>query len=381
VTRSGWAALVGGAVLVLLGVVLSWPAAAVIGAGAIALVALSLAFLLRPQKLEVSRWLDPARIPRGEEALVHLTIGNSGGMTIPAQRAEQTVGAQEMRFVLPRLRKGTTVERSFPLPTDKRGVFEVAPFSTTRQDPFGLVKRTRAFGEAEELWVYPRILPFRPLPAGFSRPAEGPTSDMAPQGSLTFHRLREYVVGDDLRYVHWKSTARTGKLMVRHMVDTSQPFTVVVTDLRPQVYSETTFELALDAAASAVVAASRSTGPIQMRLTDGTVVGDEDTADMQRPLDLLTAAEPDPNGSLTNELLRLRRERGGTTLVIVTGAIDPMDVAAASRLKRAFYRVMIISVVEPGSVPSSPTMTPGVTVLTVSTDDELVGGWNLEAFR
>jgi hypothetical protein len=56
-------------------------------------------------------------------------------------------------------------------------------------------------------------------------------------------------------------------------------------------------------------------------------------------------------------------------------------VAAASRLKRAFYRVMIISVVEPGSVPSSPTMTPGVTVLTVSTDDELVGGWNLEAFR
>jgi uncharacterized protein (DUF58 family) len=193
--------------------------------------------------------------------------------------------------------------------------------------------------------------------------------------------LREYVVGDDLRYVHWKSTARTGKLMVRHMVDTSQPFTVVVTDLRPQVYSETTFELALDAAASAVVAASRSTGPIQMRLTDGTVVGDEDTADMQRPLDLLTAAEPDPNGSLTNELLRLRRERGGTTLVIVTGAIDPVDVAAASRLKRAFYRVMIISVVEPGSVPSNPTMTPGVTVLTVSTDDELVGGWNLEAFR
>lgn len=380
-TRTGWATLGGGLLLVVLGIVLSWAAAAVVGVGAIALVLLSLGFLLRPHGLSVQRYLVPTRIPKHEEAMVHLTITNSGSWPVAAQRSEQQVGDEVMRFVLPRLKKGAVEERNFPMPTDRRGVFEVAPFRTTRQDPFGLVRRVRTFADTDELWVYPRILPLRPLPAGFSRPAEGPTSDMAPQGSLTFHRLREYVVGDDLRLVHWKSTARTGKLMVRHMVDTSQPYSVVVTDLRPQVYSAETFELALDAAASAVVAASRSTGPIQLRLTDGKVVGDEDTADMQLPLDVLTAAEPDPNGTLTDTLLRLRRERGGTTLVVVTGAITPTELAAASRLKRAFWRVMVIQVLEPGTEPPAAVMAPGVSVLTVSTADDLVAGWNLEAMR
>lgn len=380
-TRSGWAALVGGLVLVLAGIVLRWAPAAVMGAGAIALVLLALGFLWRPAGLGVSRYLVPARIPREEEALCELTLTNTGRLGLPAQRAEQQVGEEVMRFVLPKLKRGAEEHQSFPLPTHRRGVFEVSPFRTVRQDPFGLVRRVRNIGEPDELWVYPRILPFRSLPAGFSRPAEGPTSDMAPQGSLTFHRLREYVVGDDLRLVHWKSTAKTGTLMVRHMVDTSQPYSVVVCDIRPQVYSEETFELALDAAASALVASSRNGGPIQLRLTDGKVIGGEDNDQSQLALDVLTAADPDPNGTLTQTLLRLRRERGGTSLVVVTGELDPADVVAASRMRRAFNRVMVISVLEPGSDTSSQPPVPGVTMITATGDDDLVNGWNLEAMR
>ncbi len=380
-TRSGWAALGGGLVLVFVGIVLRWVPAAVVGAGAVALVLLALAFLWRPAGLDVSRFLVPGRIPRGEEALCELTLTNTGRLGLPAQRAEQQVGDEVMRFVLPRLRRGATEQQTFPLPTNRRGIFEVSPFRTVRQDPFGLVRRVRNIGRPDELWVYPRVLPFRSLPAGFSRPAEGPTSDMAPQGSLTFHRLREYVVGDDLRLVHWKSTARTGTLMVRHMVDTSQPYSVVVCDLRPQVYSAETFELALDASASAVVAASRNGGPIQLRLTDGKVVGGEDTDHSQLALDVLTAADPDPNGTLTQALLRLRRERGGTSLVVVTGELDPADLVAASRLRRAFTRVMVISVVEPNADATRHAAVPGVHLLTASGDDELVNGWNLEVMR
>lgn len=380
-TRSGWAALIGGLVLVLVGIVLRWPPAAVVGAGAIALVLLALGFLWRPAALDVSRYLIPARIPRGEEALCDLTLTNTGRISLPAQRAEQQVGDEVMRFVLPKLKRGAVEQQSFPLPTNRRGVFAVSPFRTVRQDPFGLVRRVRTVGEPDELWVYPRILPFRSLPAGFSRPAEGPTSDMAPQGSLTFHRLREYVVGDDLRLVHWKSTAKTGTLMVRHMVDTSQPYSVVVCDIRPQVYSEETFELALDAAASAIVASTRTGGPIQLRLTDGKVIGGEDNDQSQLALDVLTAADPDPNGSLTQSLLRLRRERGGTSLVVVTGELDPSDVVAASRMRRAFNRVIVISVLEPGSDTAGQQPVPGVTLLSATTDDDLIGGWNLEAMR
>jgi uncharacterized protein (DUF58 family) len=368
-------------VLVVLGVLLHWAPAAVLGAGAIALVLLSLAFLFRPQGLTVHRLLVPGRVPKFEEAVVSYRLVNNGTVPVPAQRAEQRLGDEVLRFVLPRLRRGVEVERSFPLPTNRRGVFELAPFETTRQDPFGLVRRTRKFTGSDELWVYPQILPFRPLPAGFNRPAEGPTSDMAPQGSITFHRLREYVVGDDLRLVHWKSTARTGRLMVRHNVDTSQPFATVVVDLRPTQYTEDTFELALDGAASAVIAAIRSNGPVQVRLTDGRRAGDESTTEPQTVLDLLTAAEPYAPGSLEDALLALRRERGGTSLTVVTGAVTQRELAAASRLRRAYYRVIVLSIVEPGDEPVAAMAGSGVTVITASDADELIAGWNLESVR
>lgn len=380
-TRTGWSTLAGGLVLIVIGSVLGWAPAAVVGAGAVALVLLALAFLFRPHGMTVTRRVAPQRVPKHEEALVYFDISNNGALPVAAQRAEQCLGDQVMRFVLPRLGRGASAERSFPLPTDRRGVFTVDPFETTRQDPFGLVRRSRRFAGTDELWVYPRILPFRSLPAGYSRPAEGPTSDMAPQGSLTFHRLREYVVGDDLRLVHWKATARTGQLMVRHMVDTSQPYSVVLVDLNPKLYSQDSFELALDAAASAVMAGVRANGPLQLRMTDGSRAGDETITDPQMLLDVLTAAEPHTGGSLNRELMSLRRERGGTSLVVVTGELSPADLAAASRLRRAYYRVMVISILEPGKAPATPPVAPGVSLVTATNDDELVSAWNLESVR
>src|SRR6185437_9806160 len=105
-------------------------------------------------------------------------------------------------------------------------------------------------GGPQQIAVHPRILRLQPLPTGVSRYLEGPSSDSSPQGTVTFHRLREYVVGDDLRTVHWPSTAKVGQLVVRHNVDTAQPYTVVVLDVDPARYSPETFEEAVDTAAS-----------------------------------------------------------------------------------------------------------------------------------
>ena len=74
----------------------------------------------------------------------------------------------------------------------------------TRRDTFELFRRTRGHADVERIWVYPRLLGLRALPTGEARTLEGPTSDTAPQGTVTFHRLREYVDGDDLRLVHWR---------------------------------------------------------------------------------------------------------------------------------------------------------------------------------
>jgi uncharacterized protein (DUF58 family) len=55
-------------------------------------------------------------------------------------------------------------------------------------------------------------------------------------GSEVFHSIREYVVGDPMTMVHWRSTARAGKLMVRRMVDTTIPWLLVVLDVNARAY-------------------------------------------------------------------------------------------------------------------------------------------------
>ena len=70
----------------------------------------------------------------------------------------------------------------------------------------------------------------RPLPVGFAKDLEGPTSDASPAGDIAFHALRPYQLGDDHRHIHWMSTARTGTLMVRHYVDNRRPTLAVLLD-------------------------------------------------------------------------------------------------------------------------------------------------------
>jgi uncharacterized protein (DUF58 family) len=381
VTRTGWFLLAAGVVLFVIALALNWAPAGVLGVGAIALVLLAVVLYLRPQRLAINRKVSPNRVPKFEESVATFEITNNGRLPVGAHRGEQRLGNRSLRLVMPRLGAGVSVERQYPMPTDRRGVFIIPPFETTRQDPFGIVRRVRRFAGEDELWVYPRILPFRTMPTGFSRPAEGPSSEMAPQGSITFHRLREYVVGDDVRMVHWKSTARTGTLMVRHHIDTSLPYTVVVVDQRPDRYTEDTFELALDAAASAVVSGVRAGGPVQVRLTDGRVAGDDKASGAQLQLDLLTATETDDRGDIQQVMQRLRRERGGTLLVVVTGRLDRTDLAAVSRLRRSYHRVVMISSVEPQHADENPLVGPGVRVVTATDDDELLYGWNLETVR
>ena len=112
---------------------------------------------------------------------------------------EQRLGSRVFRAELPRLHKDEQSLRTYRLPTSRRGTYEVAPVEVPRADPFGLCRRAQALGEPQVISVHPRLLALRPLPSGVSRNLEGPSSDVSPQGSVTFHRLREYVIGDDLR--------------------------------------------------------------------------------------------------------------------------------------------------------------------------------------
>jgi uncharacterized protein (DUF58 family) len=276
--------------------------------------------------------------------------------------------------VIPKLRGGERGTRAYRLPTTHRGIFDVQPVEVTRRDAFELFRLSRKHAQTERIWVYPRILGFRTLPTGQTRHLEGPSSDTSPQGNITFHRLREYVAGDDLRLVHWRTSARAGKLLVKHNVDTSQPYTVVIFDQRPSLYTEESFEQAVDVTASVLVASAAHKAPVELRLTDGTVIGGPRVREVTPIIDHLTGVQADPNGSLQALLVALRRMRGGTSLIVVTGEIDPVDLPYVAALRRRFDRLVVISI-DPEEHRNADF--PGVRVLVAPDADAVCAGWNL----
>jgi uncharacterized protein (DUF58 family) len=245
-----------------------------------------------------------------------------------------------------------------------------------RADPFGLCRRVQTLGEPQRIAVHPRIVGLSRPPAGRSRNLEGPSSDTSPQGSVTFHRIREYAAGDDLRRVHWPSTARRGQLMVRHLVDTAQAFTVVLFDQRPALYAPETFEEAIDVAASVASAMSGGTAPVQLRTTSGARIGGPNQRDPLPIVDYLTTLQPDSAGSLTEQSAQLSRDRGGSVLVVVTGRLEPETVPTLVRLRRRFDRLLLASVVpDPQPAPHFA----GLHILVGSSAQEIAQSWRSEA--
>lgn len=370
----GLAALLGGMAAIVLGLTLHWPAFDLIGIALLLLVVIALANVVRPSALAIERAIQPPRVPKGSPAIAVLHFANRGRRTIGVTIANQPFGDGVVRTVIPRMRRGERGMRTYRLPTRRRGIFEVGPVEVTRRDAFELFRLSRKHGQPDRIWVYPRILPFRALPTGQIRHLEGPSSDTSPQGTITFHRLRDYVVGDDLRLVHWRSSARTGKLVVKHNVDTSQPYTVVLFDQRPDRYTEAAFEEAVDVAASVIVSAGGNKAPVELRLSEGTVVGGPRIRDVTAHVDHLTGVEPNPDGSLQAALLRLRRSRGGTALIVVTGVLDTADMPYVTALRRRYDRIVVVSL-DPDR-PQHATYR-GVRVIVAADADEACEAWNL----
>jgi uncharacterized protein (DUF58 family) len=373
-TLFGLAALLAGIASLVLGLSLDWLSFDLVGLGLLVLVALGLLAVARPSRLVIDREIQPPRVPKGSPAIAFLSFANRGRRTIPLSVATQPFGALRVRTVIPRLRGGEHGTRAYRLPTTRRGIFDVDPVEVTRRDSFELFRLSRKHADTERIWVYPRVLGMRTLPVGQTRHLEGPSSDTSPQGNITFHRLREYVSGDDLRLVHWRSSAHAGRLLVRHNVDTSQPYTVVIFDQRPGLYTEESFESAVDVAASVVVASAVNKAPVELRLTDGTVLGGPRVRLATPLIDHLTGVQATPDGSLESVLLALRRARGGTTLVVVTGELDSADLPHVAALRRRFDRLVVISVDTEQRVPVD---FPGIRVIVVPDADAACAAWNL----
>jgi len=316
----------------------------------------------------VVRTLEPERVTVGDRAVAVMRVTNPKRTPISSRTIEEHIGSRPVRLDIPPLGPGRATEAVYPLPTQRRGVVPIGPALIVKSDLLNLMRREIAQTDVQTLWVHPRVAALGPLPVGFAKDLEGPTSDASPSGDVAFHALREYELGDDHRHIHWMSSARTGQLMVRHYVDNRRPNITVVVDTEIESYrSERQFDLAIEVAASLGVSSLLHGQPVAVWLDRDVVVGQNRPAGRNDILDRLTLAEGATGTDVADAALHaLRAEAGTSALVVVTGNVPTDRFLRMATVARRAARVILVRTWPPGD--RLPGALPGAKVIDV---DEL----------
>jgi hypothetical protein len=367
VTPIGWAVAAMVVLAWLVGWQLGWREAMLLATACLLLIVMSLFFLIGRATLRVNVILQPRRVSVGAPAAGQIAITNVSPRRMWPIRLELRVGAAVARFNLPSLGSGRQHDELFVIPTTRRAVVPVGPALTVRGDPLGLLRREVAWTGVTELFVHPRIVGLDPLGSGLLRDMEGQSSNDISMSDLAFHTLRDYSAGDDRRYIHWRTSARTGKLMVRQFVDTRRIHATAVVDGDPASYAtEDDFEIALSAAGSIAVRA------IQDEQQASVIASHEAVADgsIQQILDGLTRAEfgGDPLATLAGSVLRNAPDT--SIAILITGSLPAFSVVRRAAAALPIEIDTVALRVDPRGDPGMTTV-GNLTVLTLRALNDL----------
>ncbi|MDW3217065.1 MAG: DUF58 domain-containing protein [Acidimicrobiales bacterium] len=354
---------------------LGWIELMVLAGGSLVALIMGAPFILGRMRLDVVRTLAPERVMVGHRSQAILQIRNPTDGRLSSRTVEDQLGEQQVVIEVPALGAGASHQAVYKLPTDQRGVVPVGPAVIARQDPLHLFRREVPQEKADLLWVHPRYTSLRPLPVGFAKDLEGPTSESSPAGDVAFHALREYEAGDDFRHIHWLSTARADKPMVRHYVDNRRPQVTVVLDNRPSAMEPEQFEVAVEVAASLGVSAMLAQQPFGLWNADGPVVGRTRPSSRDGLLDRLAEITQDGAHDLDRAASQaVTTENGTSVVVVISGAIDPVAMTLLAKDLRRRARTVIARIWPPG--PTHPTAVPGARTIDAQTLAEFGAAWN-----
>lgn len=315
-----------------------------VGIFLLALVTISVGVVVRTKyRVTSQRTVEPARTTLGSSTEVTVQLDNVSrlptGLLLVEDQIPYALGPRP-RFVLDRVEPRGVRQVRYQVRSDLRGRFRLGPLTLRLTDPFGMCELTRSFASQDILVVTPRVHPLPNVALGgeWAGNGESRSRSVAAAGEDDV-ATREYRHGDELRRVHWRSTARLGQLMVRREEQPWQSRATVLVDTRSRAHAgegpSSSFEWAVSAAAS--VSLHLIKRGYAVRLTTDTGAGTLSSAGREADgvgadfegmlLDSLAVVEASPGRSLQGATAALQRGGGDGLLVAVVGALD-MDVAS-----------------------------------------------------
>ena len=355
-TRRGWSLLGAAGGLVLSGALLGTPEVVVLGTSTAALLGSARWWAARqPLDVTLVREIDPRTLHAGHDLEVRLRLAGplpAGRVTLTEAVRFEAPGvgrqARQVRFTLPPPRR--TAPLTYRVPTRRRGRLGLGPARLSVTDPFGLVRAARRVRGRDDVLVWPvplgvatprwrghgdaRIHPAVPLPR-----TPGP-------GGEELLGLRPYDPGDDLRRIHWRTSARTDTLMVRQDDRSRPPAVTIVLDTRPPAPGGAgieQFERAVGVVAGLALACTRAEQPCVIVTTAGDRLGGPTAArggarGLAAMLDALATVAP--AAAAPARLGAALRQAPGTVVAVGTAGLDA-DRLGLRRRRRALVTVPV----------------------------------------
>ena len=330
----------------------------------------------RRPNLDINRRLGSSTVHDGETTTITLLVENLSRRPIGYLTVDDDVNRLGVAtFEVARLKKKESTTATYRVTCRPRGVYRVGPTTVSATDPLGLAETSAGIGPVDRIVVYPAVeeLSGFPMSRGQDPAMQASRPDHSTRGGEDFYTLREYQRGDDLRRVHWPSSARTDVLMIRQLETPWQSRALVLLDVRSGSYeSQDAFEKAVSGAATIV------THLVGAGFDADLWAGDAEPIDASRyttAMERLALVQPDPAIDIEAVAARIRQKGGGGALVLVTGVADRPLLGVQQLLSRDYPTTVLMTASESTSQTLVSFHRLGVGTVSVAPDQPWAPAW------
>jgi uncharacterized protein (DUF58 family) len=381
VTPAGWLVVVS-ALGLIAGLALGWVELVFVGVLALVLLASAVPFLFGGRAYDVNLDIGTERVVAGDVIRGAVTVSNTSDRVALPGRVDIPTGEGIAEVYVPLLRAGRVHTQELSIATRHRGVIAVGPVTSVRTDPIGILKREVEWVDLRDIFVHPVTTPIPSTNAGFIKDLEGTASATIVSDDISFHAIREYAYGDAQRNIHWKSTAKTGKLMVRQFEETRRSRLAVVLSLdETEFASDDEFELAVSVAGSLGIRAIRDSRDLAVVMSEEIPefvrkairsVRSLSTVSARALLDDLTGVASETAVMPVEEVCALAAQVVTDLSIAVVVCGSAMDARRLQSIAVKFpLDVVVLAIVCDLSAQPSYRELPGVRVMSIALLDDL----------